>query len=484
METVMNREGFVAKHGLWSEPQWQAADGLHETLRQKQIETVRVSFADQHGSLRAKTFTRHAFDTVLTNGCRATSTLLLKDTSHRTAFPIWGEAKNVSGFSGASDFVLVPDPTTFRVLPWANRTGFVLCDAFSLDGRPIPFSTRQILRAALASLASDGYSFVCGIELELSLYRRSDNQRTHAECGQPGAPPAVSALTPGFQLLSESRYDEIEPVLDSIREALVALELPVRSLEIEMGPGQVELTFDPAVGLEAADQAMLIRSAVRQVCRRQGYFATFMARPAFPNAFASGWHLHQSLVHAQTGKNVFASSDGAELLSPIGKAFAAGLLNHAREACLFAVPTINGYKRFRPNTMAPDRIVWGRDNRGAMLRVVGAPGDPGTHLENRAGEPLANPYLYLASQIVCGNEGIRLDAELPEEARDPYAAGLPRLPRNLFEAIHALRGSRLFRSAWGDAFVDYFTAVKEFELNRFLGEDVTDWEQREYFENF
>jgi glutamine synthetase len=479
----MKREGFVAKHGLWSDAQWQAADSLRATCEAKGVETVRVSFADQHGSLRGKTFTRKAFESVLANGCQATSTLLLKDTSHRTAFPIWAEAGNVSGFRAASDFVLVPDPGTFRVLPWAPCTGFVLCDAYTVEGKPIRFSTRHILRSALASLAAAGYSYVSGVELEFCLYKLSEAPLSHADCGQPGFPPQVSPLTRGFQLLSEASYDALEPILDRIREALVALGLPLRSLEVELGPSQVELTFEPAVGLEAADQAVLTRNAIRQVCRRLGYHATFMTRPAFPNACSSGWHLHQSLLNASDGTNAFASSGGEELLSPTGRAFAAGLLSHAREACLFAVPTLNGYKRFRPNTMAPDRIVWGRDNRGAMLRVVGMPGDPGTHLENRAGEPLANPYLYLASQIVCGMDGIGVGAELPEEARDPYAPGLPRLPRNLFEAIHALGGSTLFRTAFGDAFVDYFTALKEFELNRFLGEDVTDWEQREYFDN-
>lgn len=477
---------FVARHGLWNDKQSAAAEAMRAAVAEQGIESVRFSFPDQHGLLRGKTFTRGAFEKVLTDGCAVTSTLLLKDTSHRTAFPIWQRSDNpvLAGLAGASDFQLVPDPTTFKVLPWAHKTAWVLCDGYQRDGSVMPFCTRHLFRQSLATLGALGYDFVAGIELEFSIYRLADPTLAHADCGQPGTPPEVQPLTRGYQLLTEARYDEFEPVLEKLRETLLALGLPLRSLEVEFGPSQVELTFDPAVGLEGADQVVLIRSAVKQVCRRNGYHATFMTRPAFPNAFSSGWHLHQSLLDLRTRRNAFASDSPDALLSLVGRAFVAGLLLHAREACLFSTPTINGYKRYQPFTLAPNRIVWGRDNRGAMLRVLGAPGDPATHVENRVGEPMANPYLYLASQVVCGTRGMQAHTALPPETENPYDEALPRLPRNIVEAMTHLRGSALFRQAFGDRFVDYFLTLKESELNRFLGEDVTDWEQREYFENF
>ena len=141
------------------------------------------------------------------------------------------------------------------------------------------------------------------------------------------------------------RFDQMEPVLETIRREVVALGLPLRSVEIELGPSQCEFTFHPQVGLAPADTMILFRSAVKQMCRRMGYHATFMCRPKVANAMSSGWHLHQSLRDKRSGANAFVSD--AEALSPVGRYFLAGLLAHARAAAAFTTPTINGYKRYR-----------------------------------------------------------------------------------------------------------------------------------------
>ena len=197
---------------------------------------------------------------------------------------------------------------------------------------------------------------------------------------------------------------------------------------------------------------VLFRSATKQICRRMGYHATFMTRPALPNFFSSGWHLHLSLVDGDR-RNLF--TDPREPLSALGRRFVAGVLAHAPAACVFSTPTVNGYKRFRPNSFAPDRVTWGVENRAAMLRVVGGAGDPASHIENRVGEPCANPYLYMAAQIAAGLDGIdrALDPGPPELA--PYEADKPRLPRSLMEATAALASSTFFREAFGAQFVDY-----------------------------
>ena len=116
---------------------------------------------------------------------------------------------------------------------------------------------------------------------------------------------------------------------------------------------------------------VLFRSAVKQIARRHGYHATFMCRPKLPNVFASGWHLHQSIVSRASGENAFMAKDRGEALSPFGRAYLAGLLEHARASTVFTTPTINGYKRYRSYSLAPDRAIWGRDNRGVMIRVLG-----------------------------------------------------------------------------------------------------------------
>jgi glutamine synthetase len=195
---------------------------------------------------------------------------------------------------------------------------------------------------------------------------------------------------------------------------------------------------------------------------------------------SSGWHLHQSLAD-RSGANAFTS--GKDFLSATGKGFLGGLLAHASASAAFATPTLNGYKRYRPYSLAPERAIWGRDNRGAMLRVIGGPGDPATRIENRIGEPAANPYLYFASQIVCGMDGMKLKLDPGAPEQTPYESTAPLLPRSLEEAIAALKADDALKTGLGAAFVDYYCRIKEAEIARFQLE-VSDWEQREYFDLF
>jgi glutamine synthetase len=263
---------------------------------------------------------------------------------------------------------MVADPTSFRVLPWASPTGRLLCDVYFADGRPVPFATRHLYKSVLAKLAARGYDFVAGLEVECHIFRLEDARMSPEDAGQPGTPPDVSLLSHGYQYLTEQRYDQMEPVLEIVRRDLIALGLPLRSIEVEYGPSQCEFTFKPAAGLEPADNMILLRSAVKQICLRHGYHATFMCRPKIPNAMASGWHLHQSIVARDSGDNVFMAMEGSEPLSAFGRGYLAGLLEHARAAAVFTTPTINGYKRYRTYSLAPDRAIWGRDTAGKPHR--------------------------------------------------------------------------------------------------------------------
>ena len=159
----------------------------------------------------------------------------------------------------------------------------------------------------------------------------------------------------------------------------------------------------------------------------------------------------------------------------------AGLLDHAAAACAFTTPTINGYKRYRPYSNAPTRACWAADNRGAMLRVIGQPGDSATRIENRAGEPGANPYLAMAAQIACGLDGMARALDPGPAADAPYDCDAPLLPRSLAGALEALRTDACLNAAFGPFFVDYFIRLKQAEIDRFLAE-VTEWEHAEYFE--
>jgi len=447
----------------------------------KGIKAVRFSFADQHGVLRGKTLAASAAEAAMERGVTVTSTLLLKDTSHRTVFPAFtpGGGVGLLEMQGAADILMVPDPSTFRVLPWAPDTGWFLCDLQFLDGREVPFSTRGQLRRCLERLEGAGYEFVAGLEVEFHVFKLRDPRLQPEDAGQPGTPPDVELLTTGYQLLTEHKYDQLDPVVEIFRSNLEQLELPLRSFEIEFGPSQLEFTLAPRTGISAADAMILLRSAVKQIARRHGYHATFMCRPKLPNVMSSGWHLHQSL--RRNGLNAFTSD--RDDLSETGKQYLAGLLAHGRAAAAFATPTINGYKRYRPYSLAPDRVIWGKENRGAMLRVVGAPRDPDTRIENRIGEPAANPYLYFASQIYCGMDGVERRLPLARAADTPYEAKADFLPRTLEEALQHLRIDKALRDGFGAGFVDYYCRIKEAEIARFNLE-VSDWEHREYFDLF
>lgn len=485
-EGSMGRGRFVERFGLWTDEDREAAERVTALVEERGLRTVRLSFADQHGVLVGKSLASAGLSLAMRSGVGMTTTLLAKDTAHRTVYPAFtrGGGFGMEEMGGAADFLMVPDPKTFRILPWAPDTGWLLCDLYFPNGKPVPFSTRAVAREAMARAAKAGFEYLAGLEVEFHLFRLEDARLAPADATQPAAAPEVSLLAHGFQYLTEQRLDELEPALDILRRDLAALDLPLRSVEAEFGPSQVEVTFDPAAGIESADRMVLFRSAVKQIARRNGLHATFMCRPALPNLFASGWHLHQSLRDAKTGANAFMPSSGeAAPLSETGLHYAGGVLAHAGAACVFTTPTINGYKRYQPYSLAPDRAIWGCDNRGVMLRVLGGAGDPGTRIENRIGEPAANPYLYLASQVIAGLDGIACGTDPGPSADTPYETGAEKLPANLIEAVAALKGSALYRAALGDAFVDYIVHIKEAEIARFLA-TVTDWEQREYFEIF
>jgi glutamine synthetase len=206
---------------------------------------------------------------------------------------------------------------------------------------------------------------------------------------------------------------------------------------------------------------------------------------------ASGWHLHHSLVDLRNGANAFcrdrplpgsAPADAQHTLSATGAHWLAGLLAHARALAVFGTTTVNGFGRFAPRALAPRAVLWGRDNRGAMLRVIGAAGDADTRIENRIGEPAANPYLYIASQIVAGLDGLQRQLTAPPASDDPYADDALMLPTTLGAALDALAADDLASNAWDAGFLASFVAAKRSELTRHAAaEDPHDWQRREYF---
>jgi glutamine synthetase len=466
------------------------------------LEWIRLVWCDVHGSLRGKTWVTSELANAFAEGMGMVSTLMLKDTSDRTVYKVFeADVKtDLPGFEGASNVMLLPDPSTFKILPWAEKTGWLLCQPWFPNGQAVPYDSRRILQAALAKLAAKGWGMRTGLEVEFHIYKLKDAEHgddaNPALASWPGPAPEVSMIHPGYNLLNELWFDRAEPALRIVKQTAQDLGLPLLSLEIELGPSQVEAVFKATDAMTAADNMVLFRSAIKQALRRAGYHATFMCRPPFENIMSSGWHLHQSLYDLQTGQNIFARTSVQEIqeaqalptddarytLANLGAHYLAGLLAHGQGMTALCTTTVNGFGRFKPNALAPQSILWGRDNRGAMLRVVGGPGDAATRIENRLGEPAANPYLYMASQILAGLDGIENAMQAPAATDAPYAESAARLPLTLGDAMDHLEQDMVMKAGLGADFVRYYQRIKQSEQTRFNdAKDKVEFQRREYF---
>ncbi len=492
---------FSTLCGLDDKERENALQACLKKIDEWEVDQVRFSWCDIHGTTRTKTLMLDFAKQALRSGVGMVSTLLLKDSSDRTAFKVFepGGTQGLDGFGQGNNVTLLPDPKSLKRLPWSPKTAWLQCQAWFQDGQPVPMDSRRVLERALNSLKSHGFGLKCGLEIEFHIYKITDQskQLNPYLASWPGNAPEVQLIHPGYNLLSESWSDLCDEPMAIVQHTAQGLGMPLISLETEFGPSQVEAVFAPSNALEAADNMVLFRSAVRQALARAGYHATFMCRPPFDCIMSSGWHLHQSLVDLKTNANAFqrtALKEGASpleaqySLSEVGEHYLAGLLNNAKDTTLLCTPTLNGYGRFQPNALAPEFILWGRDNRGAMLRVIGEPMDPSSRIENRLGEPAANPYLYMASQIYAGLDGINKTQKTPLATQSPYGVGdeeksvTQRIPKTFQLALEAFEKSALMQESFGPSFVRYYSTLKHAELKRFESAlDPKKFDAQEYF---
>ncbi|MGH3432422.1 MAG: glutamine synthetase family protein [Thermocrispum sp.] len=481
----VGRSSFVAEFGLWDDRQAAAAEQVELAL--DDVDLVRVVFGDPHGLARSKTMPAHVFRSVLRNGMDFSAGPFLFDTGHAVAVDFHADAGlGVGELLGAGDFVLVPDPRTFQVLPRTEpRTAWVLGDEYLRDGTPHPLASRGVLRRVCAAYAERDLAPVIGLEVEWYLTRLTGGPPGNSGngFGLQGPAPAVQAVNSGYQFNLDSHYDSVADVADPLAAMLMALGLPLRTMEHESGPGQLETTFDPMLAMDAADAMLLFRTQLKQFCARRGYHASFMTLPRLDSFDPSGWHLHQSVTSTKTNRNTFAAGgSGLDTISADGEAYIDGLLSHAREFCLLSVPTVTGYRRLGPEfTLAPTSTNWRFEDRTAMVRVLS--GDSSTHVENRIGEPCANPYLSIAAQLHAGLQGLISGAPGKQTA-------YPALPGSLHEALAAFGASDRVEELLGRPLKTCLMKLKESEASRFdawcaeqqpAADHVTEWEHREYF---
>ncbi|OBC01765.1 glutamine synthetase [Mycobacterium sp. 852013-50091_SCH5140682] len=497
----MTTSKFIERHGLYTAADLDAAAKSKELADQHGVEIVRIVWPDQYGLLRGKALTKDAYFASLESGNEITMAPFYFDTASTIVLDPFSADGGfaLEGLGGSPNVTMVPDAHTFTVLPWAPKTALVFADLYMTNGSLFPLAPRTVLRKTLDHLSKHCFKLIGGIEMEFYLTRIIDARLTAGSflggLGTPADPPVVAPVARGYSHNLVDHLDEIDDILAPIRAAVMAMGLPLRSFDDELAPSQVETTFDVLEGLAIADGASLFKMAAKQIAKRNGHLVSFMCTPAIEGFFASGWHLHTSISDIDSGLNLMVPTAG-EVLSEIGRHYVGGTLAHGIAASAFSTQTVNGYRRRRAESLAPDRLTWGVDNRAAMVRVISAPGDTASHVENRVGESAANPYLYLAAQAASGLDGILKRTEPGPLSEDPYKADVAQLPTTLDSALEALHRDAFFRQAFGDDFIDWFVRVKQSEVDRYnkwVAENpdassyvngVTDWEHREYFELF
>ena len=484
---------FVERHGLWTDEQARLAKAVAQQIKRDKLELVRFSFADQHGVLRGKTLVAADALGAMTSGVTMTTTLLAKDTAHKTVYPVFtaGGGFDMAEMQGGGDFVMVADPATFQVLPWAPHTGWLLCDIVFTNGKPVPFSTRQILRDALSRLAAQGLDFLAGLEVEFHLFKLENPRLSPEDATWPPRAPEVSLLNQGYQYLTETRFDQIDAAFEPIRRGVEALGMPLRSLEIELGPSQCEFTFRPQLGLAAADTMILFRAATKQIARRHGLLASFMCRPGLPNLFSSGWHLHQSLIRNAKAAQRLCRRSREGGLSDDRPQFSRRIVGACPRSCrvhdadgqrLQTLPAVYARARSRDLGARQSRRAWSAcsASRAIRRRIW--------KIASASLRPI--PTSISPRKSIRGAMAWRIRRDPGPAADTPYETNAPLLPtESRRSACGAARRPRCSQRSSAIGFVDYYAHIKEAELARFMteggqGSDVTAWEQNEYFDLF
>ena len=365
----------------------------------------------------------------------------------------------VEGMGPVGEIRLVPDPDTFRVLPYAPRSAAMLVDHIQVDGTPYAAGPRNFLKRMSDALAERGMVLRCAVENEYSLARREGG----------GYAPIDESLC--FSTIGMTASQD---VTDAIVGALDAQGIQLEQYYAELGHGQQEISVEHLPVLQAADTQILVRETIRSVAASQGMIASLAPKP-FVDQAGNGAHIHFSLWDAGSGANLFHDPGGRYGLSTTAERFAAGILAHTPALLALTAPSVNSFQRLLPQHWSSAFVCWGPDNREATVRVPSTYWGleaPSTNLEFKPSDASCNPYLAFGALIVAGLDGIDRGLELPEPvAVDPAtiandereAMGVARYPTTADEALDRLEGDEVITGALGELLTASYVAVRRSE---------------------
>ena len=371
----------------------------------------------------------------------------------------------------AIDIYMEPDVDTVRMVPWYTEpTAQVICDAFHLNDDPVLISPRHVLKRVLQLYKDKGWRPIIAPELEFYLVKRNPDSDypLEAAVGRSGR------KEPGGQAYGIDAANDFDPIVEDIYDYCEVQELDVDTLSHESGPAQLEINFNHGDPLELADQVFLFKRTVRQAALKHDMYATFMAKP-HANEPGSSMHIHQSVLDARSGRNIFAGKDGKPsklFLNHIG-----GLQRYLAAALPLCAPNVNSFRRLVPESDAPTNVHWGIDNRTVSLRVPSSDAS-NLRVENRVPGADANPYLAFAASLACGYLGMTEKIKPSEPVVGSAYRYAHTLPINLEEALDKLNYTKPLKQVLGEKFVEAYQDVKYEEMQHFR-RVISSWE-REY----
>ncbi len=434
---------------------------LRAWMREHEVYEVECIVPDQAGVAKGKVMPAVKFADVNSLFLPATIFLQTITGGYAEVDEPWLETEN--------DMVLTPDMETVRLVPWAKEPSLqVIHDIFWQDGSPVEYAPRNVLKRVVEKYTEQGWQPVVAPELEFYLLQ------PNTDPDYPAEPPVGRSGRQGIgrQAYSISAVDEFEDLIEDIYDFAEAQRLEIDTIIHEAGAAQLEFNLDHGDPLMLADQVFLFKRTIREAAQRNGIYATFMAKP-MESEPGSAMHLHQSVVDAKTGKNIFSDADGEPTEAFYG--FIGGQQSYLGAAACFMAPYVNSYRRLIPGASAPINLEWGADNRSAGLRIPTS-GPAARRVENRVAGVDANPYLAIAASLACGylgmTQGLKPSDPVTASAYDREA----NLPYDLRDALERLEACEPLQEVLGENFTRLFAAVKRQEHGEFM-RVISPWER-------